>query len=443
MQQDFFTNNLKDNLKKSGPLASRVRPTTLEGFYGQKHILAPDKLLFRMIEADRITSIILYGPPGTGKTTLARIIANKTKSNFIQLNAVTSGVKELREVIGKAKEDLGMYSAKTILFIDEIHRFNKSQQDALLPAVEEGTVVLIGATTENPYFEVNAPLVSRSRIFRLNRLSPDEIRDIMLKALRDKENGLGSLNVDISPDALRHIAQVSNGDARNALNALELAVLTTDEDENGIIAIDIDTAQECIQKRVIHYDKDGDNHYDNISAFIKSIRGSDPDGALYWMSKMLWAGEDPKFIARRIIISASEDIGNADPNALNIAVSAFRALEIIGMPEARLTLAQAVTYLACSPKSNASYIGVNKALSDIQNKRTGEVPMHLRDAHYKGAKSLGHGKGYKYPHDYEQHYVKQSYMPPGMEDVIYYEPTELGYEKVLKDYLDSTKNKNK
>jgi putative ATPase len=443
MQQDFFTNNLKENLKKSGPLASRMRPKTLDGFYGQKHILAPGKLLYRMIEADRITSIILYGPPGTGKTTLARIIANKTKSNFTQLNAVTSGVKELREVIQKAKENLGMYNSKTILFIDEIHRFNKSQQDALLPAVEEGSVVLIGATTENPYFEVNAPLVSRSRIFRLNRLAPEEIADIIEKALENHENGFGKLKVDISPEALRHIAQVSNGDARNALNALELAVLTTKENQEGVISIDLETAQECIQKRVIHYDKDGDNHYDNISAFIKSIRGSDPDAALYWMSKMLWAGEDPKFIARRIIISASEDIGNADPNALNIAVSAFRALEIIGMPEARLSLAQAVTYLACSPKSNAAYMGVNKALSDIQNKLTGEVPMHLRDSHYKGAKSLGHGKGYKYPHDYENHYVKQSYMPPGMEDVTYYEPTELGFEKILKEYLENTKKNNK
>ncbi|MBF7095787.1 replication-associated recombination protein A [Alkalibacter mobilis] len=441
MQQDFFTQNLNDNLKSSGPLASRMRPETLEDFYGQEHIVDKNKLLYRMIKADRVTSIILYGPPGTGKTTLARIIANSTKSNFVQLNAVTSGVKDIRSVVEKAKEDLGMYGIKTILFIDEIHRFNKSQQDALLPSVEEGSIVLVGATTENPYFEVNAPLVSRSRIFKLNRLENEAVKMILKRALADETKGLGGYKAVIDEKALDHFSQVSNGDARNALNALELAVLTTEESNDGIVHIDLETAQECIQKRAIQYDKDGDNHYDNASAFIKSIRGSDPDAALYWMAKMLWAGEDPKFIARRIIISASEDIGNADPNALNIAVSAFRALEIIGMPEARINLSQAVTYLAGAPKSNASYMAINRALSDIQNKRTGDVPNHLKDSHYKGAKDLGHGKGYNYPHEYENHYIEQNYMPIGMEDVRYYYPTDLGYEKKIKEYLEQTKLK--
>ncbi|NTW72504.1 MAG: replication-associated recombination protein A [Eubacteriaceae bacterium] len=441
MQQSFFENNLKETLKSSGPLAMRMRPESLEEFSGQEHILGKNKLLYRMILADRMTSVILYGPPGTGKTTLARIIANTTQSNFTQLNAVTSGVKDLREVIQQAKEDLGMYGKKTILFIDEIHRFNKGQQDALLPAVEEGVVVLIGATTENPYFEVNAPLVSRSRIFRLNNLEAVDIERILKKAISDEERGFGKLKVNMEEAAMKHIAESCNGDARNALNALELAVLTSDEDENGIINIDLNTAEECIQKRVIHYDKNGDNHYDNVSAFIKSIRGSDPDAALYWMAKMLWAGEDPKFIGRRIIISASEDVGNADPNAINVAVSAFRALEIIGMPEARITLAQAVTYLACAPKSNAAYTGIKNALSDIQNKRTGEVPLHLRDAGYKGAKEMGHGKGYKYPHEFENHYIEQNYMPQGMEGVVYYRPTDLGYEKIMKEYLEKIKKR--
>ncbi|QSX08678.1 replication-associated recombination protein A [Alkalibacter rhizosphaerae] len=442
MQQNFFRQNADENLKTTGPLASRMRPDTLEAFVGQEHILGKDKLLYRMIQADRITSILLYGPPGTGKTTLARIIANTTKSNFVQLNAVVSGVKDIRQVLEQAREDLGLYGKRTILFIDEIHRFNKSQQDALLPSVEEGLVILIGATTENPYFEVNGPLVSRSRIFRLHRLDESAILTLLERAIKDEEKGFGSLEVQADPKALDHLAKVADGDARNALNALELAVLTTQPNDEGIIFIDVDTAVECIQKRVVQYDKEGDNHYDHASAFIKSIRGSDPDAALYWMAKMLWAGEDPKFIARRIVISASEDVGNADPQALDVAVNVFRAVEIIGMPEARIHLAQAVTYLASAPKSNASYMGINRALSDIQNKRSGDVPPPLRDASYKGAKSMGHGKGYLYPHDYDNHYVKQQYLPEGMEHVRYYHPTQLGYEKKLYDYLHETKYKD-
>lgn len=441
MQENFFQQNMIENLKTTGPLANRMRPETLDEFVGQQHILGKDKLLYRMIRADRITSIILYGPPGTGKTTLARIIAKTTKSHFVQLNAVSSGVKDIRQVLDKAKEDLGLYGKRTILFIDEIHRFNKSQQDALLPSVEEGLVVLVGATTENPYFEVNGPLVSRSRIFRLNRLDEENILKLLHRALADKEKGFGNLKVDAQDEALEHLAKVADGDARNALNALELAVLTTPADEEEIIHIDVETAVECIQKRVVQYDKEGDNHYDHASAFIKSIRGSDPDAALYWLAKMLWAGEDPKFIARRIVISASEDVGNADPQALDVAINAFHALDFVGMPEGRIHLAQAVTYLACAPKSNASYMGLNRALSDIKNKRSGDVPKPLRDSHYKGAKSLGHGQGYMYPHDFEGHYVKQQYMPIGMEDVRYYYPTDLGYEKIISEYLNETKLK--
>jgi putative ATPase len=441
MQQNFFRQSMDENLKAQGPLASRMRPESLEDFVGQEHILGKDQLLYRMIQADRITSILLYGPPGTGKTTLARIIAHTTQSNFVQLNAVVSGVKDIREVLDQARESLGLYGKRTILFIDEIHRFNKSQQDALLPSVEDGLVILIGATTENPYFEVNGPLVSRSRIFRLHRLGEEAILTLLKRALTDQEKGLGKQPIHADPNALEYLAKLADGDARNALNALELAALTTEPGEDGVIFIDLETAQACIQKRVVQYDKDGDNHYDHASAFIKSIRGSDPDAALYWMAKMLWAGEDPKFIARRILISASEDVGNADPQALDVAVNAFRATEIVGMPEARIHLAQAVTYLACAPKSNASYMGIRRALSDIQNKRSGDVPTPLKDASYKGAKSMGHGDGYLYPHDYDNHYVKQAYLPEGLEHVRYYYPTELGYEKKLKDYLMETKFK--
>ncbi|HCX63738.1 MAG TPA: hypothetical protein DHN33_00825, partial [Eubacteriaceae bacterium] len=345
--------------------------------------------------------------------------------------------------IEKAKENLGMYQRRTILFIDEIHRFNKSQQDALLPAVEDGTVVMVGATTENPYFEVNAPLVSRSRIFQLKRLDESAIVRLLERALTDEKKGLGEKNIEIEENGLLHLAQLSNGDARSALNSLELAVLTTPENKEGKIVLDQNIIEDSIQKRVIHYDKDGHQHYDNISAFIKSIRGSDPDAALYWMAKMLWAGEDPKFIARRIIIAASEDVGNANPNALTVALNAFHAVEIIGLPEARIVLSQAVTYLASSPKSNASYKAINQALSDVREKRTYEVPAHLRDAHYSGAKEFGHGEGYKYPHSYDNHYVKQSYLPKELEDRVYYQPEEIGEEIHLKQYLEETKYKHK
>lgn len=438
---NFFDINKKKQIKKKAPLASRLRPETIDEFIGQEHIIGKGKLLYRAIKADQLSSIILYGPPGTGKTTLARIIANTTKAHFEQLNAVTSGVADIRKVIKEAGDRLGMYNKKTILFVDEIHRFNKSQQDALLPSVEDGTVVLIGATTENPYFEVNAPLVSRSRIFQLKPLNQADIEKMMKNALKNKQKGLGNLNIEITQDALDHIASTANGDARTALNALELAALTTPPTgENKSILIDIEVAQECIQRRALVYEKNGDNHYDTISAFIKSVRGSDADAALYWLAKMIYAGEDPKFIARRIIILASEDIGNADPQALVIAVEAARAVEFVGFPEARIILAQAVTYLATAPKSNAAYMGIHRALNDVENKRTGAIPLHLRDAHYKGAGKLGHGKGYQYPHDFEGGYVKQQYLPDELQGVEYYTPTDNGYEETIQKRMQHLKD---
>lgn len=441
MQENFFSQNIKTNLKTQAPLAVRMRPETLEEFFGQEHILGKGKLLYRCIEADKISSLILYGPPGTGKTTLAKVISNKSKSVFKQLNAVTSGIKDIREVIEKSKENLGMYNKRTILFIDEIHRFNKSQQDALLPAVEEGVVILIGATTENPYFEVNSPLISRSRIFQFKKLNNEDIKIIIKNAINNKIKGLGNLDITIDDPALDHLSNISEGDARSALNALELAVLTTPQNKEGRIILNLEIIEECIQKRAVYYDKKGDKHYDTISAFIKSIRGSNPDGALYWMAKMLAGGEDPKFIARRLVIAASEDIGNADPQALSIAVAAFKAVEIIGMPEARINLAQAVTYLASAPKSNASYVAIDKALEDIRKNRLGEVPLHLKDSHYSGAKEMGHGKDYKYPHNYQENYVIQDYLPKEMENIKYYKPTENGYEKKIKEYLDLLKKR--
>ncbi len=371
---DLFTLNAENILKKQSPLAERMRPRTLEEFVGQEHIIGKGRLLYRAIQADKLTSLILHGPPGTGKTTLARIIANTTKLYFEQINAVTSGIKDIREVIENSKERLGFHNKRTILFIDEIHRFNKSQQDALLPYVENGTIILIGATTENPYFEVNKALLSRSMVFKLEPLTKEQIKVILLRALKDKERGLGNLNIEIKKDALEHIINMANGDSRIALNALELAVLTTSASEDGIIHITLDIVEDCIQKRAVKYDKNGDEHYDTISAFIKSMRGSDPDAALYWLAKMLHAGEDPKFIARRIIICASEDVGNADPNALTVAVAAFKALDFIGMPEGKIPLAQAVTYIAAAPKSNASYLGIKKALADVEL-IDGQVPQ--------------------------------------------------------------------
>ncbi len=438
---NFFDMNRKSQLKKRAPLATRMRPEKLEDFIGQDHILGKNKLLYRAIKADQISSIILYGPPGTGKTTLAKIIANTTEAVFEQLNAVTSGVADIRRVIKEAEERLGMYNKKTILFIDEIHRFNRSQQDALLPSVEDGIVILIGATTENPYFEVNPPLVSRSRIFQLKALDSQDIKKILIYALKDREKGLGYLDIHITDEALEHLSNTANGDARTALNALELAALTTPPDQDHGILIDLEVAQECIQRRALTYEKDGDNHYDTISAFIKSIRGSDVDASLYWLAKMIYAGEDAKFIARRMIILASEDIGNADPQALNMAVSAARAVEFVGFPEARIILSQAVIYLATAPKSNAAYLAIDQALKDIENRRTGEVPVHLKDSHYKGASKLGHGKGYRYPHDYPGGYIEQQYLPSELKGAEYYKPTENGYEKVIKDRLLKRKRK--
>lgn len=436
---DLFTLSEKKNSEKSAPLANRLRPKTLDEFVGQEHIIGKGKLLYRAIIADKLSSIIFYGPPGTGKTTLAKIIANKTKMKFEQLNAVTSGVTDIRKVIDIAKDNMGLYNLKTILFVDEIHRFNKSQQDALLPWVEKGTVILIGATTENPFFEVNKALLSRSMIFKLEPLNDEELKRIILRGLTDKDKGFGNIDINMDENAISHLINISNGDGRIALNALELAVLTTNPDELGVVNITLEVIEECIQKRTLKYEKNGDEHYDTISAFIKSMRGSDPDATLYWLAKMIYAGEDPKFIARRIIICASEDVGNADPNALRVAIDAFNAVNFIGMPEGRIPLAQAAVYVACAPKSNSSYLGINKALDDIKNKKTGLVPMHLRDGSYKGASKLGHGKDYKYAHDFPNNYVNQQYLPDDFQGTKYYNPSENGYEKIMGEYLNKIK----
>ena len=433
-EMDLFEYNRSLQGGKDAPLAARMRPTTLEEFVGQEHIAGKGKLLYRAIKSDRLSSVVFYGPPGTGKTTLAKIIANTTKSKFRQINATTAGIKDIKETVEDAKADLGMYGTKTILFIDEIHRFNKSQQDALLPHVEDGTLVLIGATTENPYFEVNKALVSRSIVFELHQLEDKDIKKLLQRALTDVEKGMGAYHTEMDEDAMNFLANTANGDARTALNALELAVLTTDP-VDGKIHITLEVAEECIQKRALNYDKDGDNHYDTISAFIKSMRGSDPDAALYYLAKMIYAGEDPKFIARRVVICASEDVGNADPHALQVAVAAMEAVNFIGMPEGRIPLAQAVSYVACAPKSNAAYLGIDKALSDVRNIRIKTVPPHLKDAHYSGSKELGHGIGYKYAHDYPNHYVEQQYLPDELVGTVYYAPTENGVERRIKEYL--------
>ena len=404
---DLFEYMRQQNMKDESPLASRLRPTTLDEVVGQQHIVGKDKLLYRAIKADKLSSLIFYGPPGTGKTTLAKVIANTTSAEFMQINATSAGKKDMEEVVAAAKNNQGMYGKKTILFIDEIHRFNKGQQDYLLPFVEDGTIILIGATTENPYFEVNPALLSRSVIFELKKLSTEDIRTLLLRAVNDTEKGMGSYHAQMDDDALEFLADMANGDARAALTAIELGILTTDRSEDGIIHITLDVASECIQKRVINYDKTGDNHYDTISAFIKSMRGSDPDAAVYYLARMLYAGEDVKFIARRIMILASEDIGNADPQALQVAVAAAQAVERLGMPEARIVLAQAVTYMASAPKSNSAINAIDKAMRVVQETKTPPVPVHLQDAHYKSAGKLGHGKGYKYAHDYKNHYVKQ------------------------------------
>lgn len=432
---DLFDYMREQNMESEAPLASRLRPTRLDEVVGQQHIIGKDKLLYRAIKADKLSSIIFYGPPGTGKTTLAKVIAHTTSAEFMQINATSSGKKDMEDVVAKAKDNQGMFGRKTILFVDEIHRFNKGQQDYLLPFVEDGTIILIGATTENPYFEVNGALLSRSVIFELKKLSKDDIKTLIMRAVTDVKKGMGSYKAEIDDDALEFLADVSNGDARAALTAVELGVLTTERSEDGIIHITIDVASECIQKRVISYDKKGDNHYDTISAFIKSMRGSDPDAAVYYLARMLYAGEDVKFIARRIMILASEDIGNADPNAIVVATAAAQAVERIGMPESQIILSQAVTYMACAPKSNAAYEAISKAMGVVQSTKTPPVPTHLQDAHYGSAQKLGHGVGYQYAHDYPNHYVKQQYLPDGLTDQVFYEPGDLGYEAQMKAHM--------
>lgn len=437
---DLFDYMRENTMEKESPLASRLRPSTLEEVVGQQHIIGKDKLLYRAIKADKLGSVIFYGPPGTGKTTLARVIANTTSADFKQLNATVAGKKDMEEIVKEAKDSLGMYGKKTILFVDEIHRFNKGQQDYLLPFVEDGTLILIGATTENPYFEVNGALLSRSRVFELKTLEKEDIKELIRRAVYDKEKGMGAYDAVIDPEAEDFLADVANGDARAALNAVELGVMTTERDPHDRkIHIDMEVAQECIQKRAVRYDKNGDNHYDTISAFIKSMRGSDPDAAVYYLARMLYAGEDIKFIARRIMICASEDVGNADPQALVVAVAAAQAVERIGLPEAQIILSQAVTYVACAPKSNAACIAVFEAQDAVKNKKTMPIPVHLQDSHYKGSSKLGHGQGYLYAHDYENHYVKQQYLPDGLDGTEFYRPTENGYEKKIREHLSFLK----
>ena len=432
---DLFDYMRENSMKDNSPLAQRMRPRNLDEVVGQRHIIGPDKLLYRAIKADKLSSIIFYGPPGTGKTTLAKVIANTTSADFRQINATVAGKKDMEDVVEAAKNNMGMYGRKTILFVDEIHRFNKGQQDYLLPFVEDGTLILIGATTENPYFEVNSALISRSIIFELKALEKEDILSLIRTAVYDKERGMGAYDAVIDEDAAEFLADIANGDARNALNAVELGIMSTNRSDDGKIHITLEVAQECIQKRVIRYDKTGDNHYDTISAFIKSMRGSDPDAALYYLARVLYAGEDIKFIARRIMICASEDVGNADPQALVVAVSACQAVERIGMPEAQIILAQAVTYIATAPKSNASYIGIDKAMAQVAGEKTAVIPPHLQDAHYKGAAKLGHGTGYLYAHDYPMHYVKQQYLPDTLVGHKFYEPTDNGYEKQICEHM--------
>ena len=436
---DLFEYMRSTNMEKEAPLAARMRPRTLDEVVGQEHIIGKDKLLYRAIKADKISSIIFYGPPGTGKTTLAKVIANTTSAEFTQINATVAGKKDMEEVVNKAKELKGMYQKRTILFIDEIHRFNKGQQDYLLPFVEDGTIILIGATTENPYFEVNGALLSRSSVFELCPLSQEEVETLILRAVQDEKKGMGSYHAVIEEDALHFLADLAGGDARSALNAVELGILTTPRSEDGMIHITLDVASECIQKRVVRYDKTGDNHYDTISAFIKSMRGSDPDAAVYYLAKMLYAGEDIKFIARRIMICASEDVGNADPMALNVAVSAAQAVERIGMPEAQIILSQAVLYVATAPKSNSACNAVFAAMDNVKKYKT-TVPVHLQDAHYRGSAKLGHGIGYKYAHDYPNHYVKQQYLPDEIKDAVFYEASDNGYEQTIKAHMKRIKD---
>lgn len=437
---NLFDYMRENTMEKEAPLASRLRPRTLDEVVGQQHIIGKDKLLYRAIKADKLGSLIFYGPPGTGKTTLAKVIANTTSAEFKQINATVAGKKDMEEIVAAAKDSRGMYGKRTILFVDEIHRFNKGQQDYLLPFVEDGTLILIGATTENPYFEVNSALISRSRIFELKPLETQDILELIQRAITDVERGMGTYDAVIEPDAARFLADAANGDARAALNAVELGVLTTDRSPDGKIHIDLAAAQECIQKRAVRYDKDGDSHYDTISAFIKSMRGSDPDAAVYYLAWMIYAGEDIKFISRRIMICAAEDVGNADPQALTVAVSAAQAAERIGLPEAQIILSQAVTYVACAPKSNAACCAIQDAMEAVKTERAMPVPVHLQDRHYKGAGALGHGDGYLYAHDYPKHYVRQQYLPDGMEGRIFYRPSDNGYETQMKAHMEWLKN---
>lgn len=436
---DLFEYMRTTNLEKESPLAARMRPRTLDEVVGQEHIIGKDKLLYRAIQADKISSVIFYGPPGTGKTTLAKVIANTTSAEFTQINATVAGKKDMEEVISKAKDLQGMYGKRTILFIDEIHRFNKSQQDYLLPFVEDGTIVLIGATTENPYFEVNGALISRSIIFELEPIPKEAIKELLRKAVYDEERGMGSYNAEIDEDALDFLADISGGDARHALNAIELGIMTTNRSQDGKIHITLDVAQECIQKRAVRYDKNGDNHYDTISAFIKSMRGSDADAAVYYLARMLYAGESVTFIARRIMICAAEDVGNADPMALVVATNASMAVERIGMPEAQIILAQAASYVASAPKSNASCNAIFEAKEEVERSGNLPIPTHLQDAHYKGAAKLGHGIGYKYAHDYPNHYVEQQYLPYELRGREFYRPSGNGYEQKIREHIKRIK----
>ena len=432
---DLFDLHREEVKTKEEPLAARMRPETLDDVVGQEHIIGPGRLLYRAIKADKLGSIIFYGPPGTGKTTLARVIANTTSANFSQVNATTAGKKDLAAVVEQAKESLGRFGHRTILFIDEIHRFNKTQQDFLLPFVEDGTVILIGATTENPYFEVNGALLSRSRIFELKPLSREDIILLIHRAVYEDKRGYAGQNVEIDEDAAEFLADTSGGDARAALNGIELAVLTTERNEHGMIHIDLDVAQECIQRKALRYDKDGDSHYDTISAFIKSMRGSDPDAATYYLARMIEAGEDERFIARRMMICASEDVGNADPMAIVVASAAAQAVERVGMPEAQIILSQCANYIACCPKSNASCNAIFAAKREVEESGPLQVPPYLKDAHYNSAAKLGRGVGYKYAHDYENHYVEQQYLPDEIKDKKFYEPTEIGHEKKIIEYF--------
>ena len=432
---DLFEYMRSTQMEKESPLAARLRPETLDEVVGQQHIIGKDKLLYRAIKADKLSSLIFYGPPGTGKTTLAKVIANTTSAEFTQINATVAGKKDMEEVIGKAKDTQGMYGKKTILFIDEIHRFNKGQQDYLLPFVEDGTIILIGATTENPYFEVNSALISRSVIFELKPLSREDIKKLIQRAVYDEKKGMGAYGAQVSEEAMEFLVDIAGGDARHALNAIELGIMTTNRSEDGKIHITLEVAQECIQKRAVRYDKTGDNHYDTVSAFIKSMRGSDPDAAVYYLARMLYAGESITFIARRIMICAAEDVGIADPQALSVAVNASLAVERIGMPEAQIILSQAAMYVACAPKSNACVKAIGEAMKEVEETGNLPIPTHLQDAHYKGAAKLGHGTGYKYAHDYPNHYVEQQYLPYELDGKEFYHPSGNGYEVKVKEHM--------